>query len=209
MIATNPCFNQQNVGNQTFKYISLAGASFDKQTFNIVHRSLHPKNILLNSYLKIYIKDCGFILLKDETFEKEININSIEESIITHSIFGTRVIQCFIRFKNDSTVSQKQVGENIKSQVNNIINPNKRYNERLTPEQTEYLSMVQSSAGSLLTMINDILDWNRLRINQAEFLAPDRYKLFTTTNLWNAGIELKMTAKLTPIRSTIVIMFYC
>ncbi|EAL67292.1 armadillo repeat-containing protein [Dictyostelium discoideum AX4] len=49
----------------------IASAMSFLHSFNIVHRSLHPKNILLNSDLKIYIKDYGFTSLKDETLKKK------------------------------------------------------------------------------------------------------------------------------------------
>ncbi|EGG15062.1 armadillo repeat-containing protein [Cavenderia fasciculata] len=50
----------------------IASAMSFLHSFNIVHRSLHPKNILLNSDLKVYIKDYGFANLKDETIRKRL-----------------------------------------------------------------------------------------------------------------------------------------
>eukprot|EP01132_Coremiostelium_polycephalum_P001121 gene1121-1426_t len=50
----------------------IASAVSFLHSFNIVHRSLHPKNILLNSDLKVYIKDYGFASLKDETLRKKL-----------------------------------------------------------------------------------------------------------------------------------------
>ncbi|EGC35899.1 hypothetical protein DICPUDRAFT_78414 [Dictyostelium purpureum] len=50
----------------------IANAMAFLHSFNIVHRSLHPKNILLNSDLKVYIKDYGFTSLKDETLKKKL-----------------------------------------------------------------------------------------------------------------------------------------
>eukprot|EP01133_Synstelium_polycarpum_P015041 gene15041-17793_t len=50
----------------------IASAMSFLHSFNIVHRSLHPKNILLNSDLKVYIKDYGFASLKDDTIRKKL-----------------------------------------------------------------------------------------------------------------------------------------
>ncbi|KYQ92022.1 armadillo repeat-containing protein [Tieghemostelium lacteum] len=50
----------------------IAAAMAFLHSFNIVHRSLHPKNILLNSDLKVSIKDYGFTSLKDETLRKKL-----------------------------------------------------------------------------------------------------------------------------------------
>ncbi|KAF2074022.1 hypothetical protein CYY_004673 [Polysphondylium violaceum] len=51
----------------------IASAMAFLHSLNIVHRSLHPKNILLNSDLKVYIKDFGFTLFKDETLKKKFS----------------------------------------------------------------------------------------------------------------------------------------
>jgi CheY-like chemotaxis protein/anti-sigma regulatory factor (Ser/Thr protein kinase) len=39
----------------------------------------------------------------------------------------------------------------------------------LTPEQREYLGMVQSSAGSLLSLLNDILDFSKIEAGKLDF----------------------------------------
>ncbi|EGG21808.1 histidine kinase [Cavenderia fasciculata] len=68
----------------------------------------------------------------------------------------------------------------------------------LTAEQREYLTMVQSSAGSLLTIINDILDFSkieagRLELDQTEFSLRNHLYDTLKTMAWRAhqkGLEL-------------------
>ncbi|KAF2072065.1 hypothetical protein CYY_006607, partial [Polysphondylium violaceum] len=68
----------------------------------------------------------------------------------------------------------------------------------LTAEQREYLTMVQSSAGSLLTIINDILDFSkieagRLELDQSEFSLRNNLYDTLKTLAWRAhqkGLEL-------------------
>ncbi|GAM20154.1 hypothetical protein SAMD00019534_033290 [Acytostelium subglobosum LB1] len=50
----------------------IASALAFLHSFNVVHRSIHPKNILLNSDLKVFIKDYGFAGLKDETVKNKL-----------------------------------------------------------------------------------------------------------------------------------------
>ncbi|KAM9968095.1 hypothetical protein ACTFIW_002528 [Dictyostelium discoideum] len=60
----------------------IASAMSFLHSFNIVHRSLHPKNILLNSDLKIYIKDYGFTSLKDETLKKKFMSFQLKNQLV-------------------------------------------------------------------------------------------------------------------------------
>ncbi|GAM17806.1 hypothetical protein SAMD00019534_009810 [Acytostelium subglobosum LB1] len=50
-------------------------------SFNIVHRSLHSKNVVLNSDLKVFIKDYGLAGLKDETIRKKL-MNPINNTML-------------------------------------------------------------------------------------------------------------------------------
>jgi PAS domain S-box-containing protein len=68
----------------------------------------------------------------------------------------------------------------------------------LTPEQREYLTMVKSSADSLLTVINDILDFSKieagkLSLDPIDFHLPDSIHDTVKTLAWRAqekGLEL-------------------
>ncbi|KAN0016282.1 hypothetical protein ACTFIU_006246 [Dictyostelium citrinum] len=251
----------------------IASAMSFLHSFNIVHRSLHPKNILLNSDLKIYIKDYGFTSLKDETlkkkfmsiqlknqllhtqylapelfnvlsgskggydtkvdvfsfgvllwemFARDIKLSDLKSNTVngyTHYLrpplpncpftiekliklclstdpsvrptFTTilkilrQPLHTIQRFNKpstpstpssssqqeqqqqyeqqpltsstsststqDSTVSQEQVEEKIKNEMNNLINPNKRYNESLDPEKRIKIQKIASVVKDLIS----------------------------------------------------------
>ncbi|KAK5583889.1 hypothetical protein RB653_005493 [Dictyostelium firmibasis] len=245
----------------------IASAMSFLHSFNIVHRSLHPKNILLNSDLKIYIKDYGFTLLKDETLKKKLMSMQLKNQLLHTQYlapelfnvlsgskggydtkvdvfsFGVLLWEMFARdiklsdlksntvngythylrpplpncpftiekliklclstdpsvrptfttilkvlrqplhtiqrfnkppsqqqeqqqeqqqqqqltsstssiSTQDSNVSQEQVEEKIKSEMNNLINPNKRYNESLDPEKRAKIQKIANVVKELIS----------------------------------------------------------
>jgi two-component system sensor histidine kinase/response regulator len=65
---------------------------------------------------------------------------------------------------------------------------------QLSPEQTEYLNMVTSSAESLLQVINDILDFSKIEAGKLD-LDPVHFKLRDTLNVTLKPLSLRAEQK--------------
>ena len=65
---------------------------------------------------------------------------------------------------------------------------------QLSPEQTEYLNMVTSSADSLLQVINDILDFSKIEAGKLD-LDPVHFKLRDTLNVTLKPMSLRAEQK--------------